>query len=210
MFSGSDSTTSLLVHIWLLLLFTLATWFLKAFKFATRLPWDFPSGSVGKKKSTCNAGYVGSIPGSRRSPGKGNGDPFQYSCLGNPIDRGAWWTTVHGAARVGHDLAATPPPPTRLEECFFLVSFTWMQMPPLPWRCRCGDTDCSPAEHPFSHLYPFSHSTLWLLHMVPTSAVCSPLWEMILLPSKGLPWNKIETPFHSLQILTWSGSLLIR
>ena len=40
-----------------------------------------------------------SIPGSGRSPGGGNGNPLQYSCLGNPMDRGAWWATVHGAAK---------------------------------------------------------------------------------------------------------------
>ena len=46
-----------------------------------------------------NAGDAGSIPGSGRSPGEGNGNPLQYSCLGNPMDRGAWWATVHGVAK---------------------------------------------------------------------------------------------------------------
>ena len=46
-----------------------------------------------------SAGDVGSIPGSGRSPGEGNGNPFQYSCLGNPIDRGACWTTVRGVTK---------------------------------------------------------------------------------------------------------------
>ena len=45
-----------------------------------------------------NTGDAGSIPGSGRSPGEGNGNPFQYSCLGNPKDREAWWATVHGVA----------------------------------------------------------------------------------------------------------------
>ena len=45
------------------------------------------------------------------SPGEGNGNPLQYSCLGNPMDRGAWQATVHGVARVGHGLATKPPPP---------------------------------------------------------------------------------------------------
>ena len=45
-----------------------------------------------------DAGNAGSIPGSGRSPGEGNGNPLQYSCLGNPMDRGAWWATVHGVA----------------------------------------------------------------------------------------------------------------
>ena len=46
---------------------------------------------------------VGSIPGSGRSPGEGNDSPLQYSCLENPMDRGAWWATVNGLKRVGHD-----------------------------------------------------------------------------------------------------------
>ena len=46
---------------------------------------------------------VGSIPGSGRSPGGKNGNPLQYSCLENPMDRGAWWATVHAVARVGDD-----------------------------------------------------------------------------------------------------------
>ena len=58
----------------------------------------FPGGSE-VKASACNAGDLGSIPGSGRSPGEGNGNPLQYSCLGNPMDRGAWWTTVHGVAK---------------------------------------------------------------------------------------------------------------
>ena len=41
---------------------------------------------------------AGSIPGSGRSPGEGNGNMLQYSCLENPMDRGAWWTTIHGVA----------------------------------------------------------------------------------------------------------------
>ena len=53
-------------------------------------------GSSDSKESVCNAGDLGSIPGSGRSPGEGNGNPLQYSCLENPTDRGAWWTTVHG------------------------------------------------------------------------------------------------------------------
>ena len=55
------------------------------------------------KESACN-GDVGLIPGSGRSPREGNGNPFQYSCLGNLTDRGGWWATVHGATRVQHDL----------------------------------------------------------------------------------------------------------
>ena len=53
-------------------------------------------GSSDCKESACNAGYPGLIPRSIRSPGEGNGNPIHYSCLENSMDRGAWWTTVHG------------------------------------------------------------------------------------------------------------------
>ena len=58
----------------------------------------FPEGSV-VKNLPANAGDVGSIPGSERSPGEGNGSPLQYSCLENPMDRANWWATVHRVAR---------------------------------------------------------------------------------------------------------------
>ena len=58
----------------------------------------FPGGSV-LKNLPANAGEVGSIPGLGRSPREGNGNPLQYSCLGNPMDRGAWWAIVHGVAK---------------------------------------------------------------------------------------------------------------
>ena len=54
----------------------------------------FPGGSEGKE-SACNVGDLGSIPGSGRSPGEGNGNPLQYCCLENSMDRGAWWAAVH-------------------------------------------------------------------------------------------------------------------
>ena len=57
----------------------------------------FPGDSVVKNPSA-NAGNLGSISGSGRSPGGGNGNPLQYSCLGNPMDRGALWATIHGVA----------------------------------------------------------------------------------------------------------------
>ena len=56
---------------------------------------DFP-GSSDSKASAYNVGDLGSIPGPGRSPGEGNDNPLQYSYLENPMDRGAWWTTVHG------------------------------------------------------------------------------------------------------------------
>ena len=58
----------------------------------------FPGGSDGKA-SACNAGDPALIPGSGSSPGEGNGNPLQCSCLGNPMDRGAWWATVLKVAK---------------------------------------------------------------------------------------------------------------
>ena len=58
----------------------------------------FPGGSEGKV-SVCNAGDLGLTPGSGRSPGEGNGNPLQYSCLENPMDREAWQTTVYGITK---------------------------------------------------------------------------------------------------------------
>ena len=57
-----------------------------------------PGGSE-VEASACNAGDLGLIPGSGRSPGEENGNPLQYSCLENPMDGGAWWATVHGVAK---------------------------------------------------------------------------------------------------------------
>ena len=59
---------------------------------------DSPDDSVVKNPSA-NAGDVGLIPGSRRSSGEGDGNLLQYSCLGNTMDRGTWWATVHGVAK---------------------------------------------------------------------------------------------------------------
>ena len=67
----------------------------------TRNGMGFPAGSVGKK-SACDAGDTGDsslIPGLGRSPGRGHGNALQYSCLGNPVDRGAWWATVNRVAK---------------------------------------------------------------------------------------------------------------
>ena len=61
-------------------------------------PLDFPGGSE-VKASAWNAGDMGSVPGLGRSPGEGNGNPLQYSCLKNPMEEGAWCATVHGVAK---------------------------------------------------------------------------------------------------------------
>ena len=83
------------------------------------------SGGSEVKTSACNEGDLGSIPGSGKSPGKGNGNPFQYSCLENPMYREAWWATVHGVASW-----------TRLSDCTFTFitnynhasHYTWLHL----------------------------------------------------------------------------------
>ena len=75
---------------------------------------DFPGGSEGKA-SACNAGDLGWIPGSGRSPGEGNGTPLQHCCLENPMDGGAWQAAVHGVAKNW----------TQLTDFAFFLSFTF-------------------------------------------------------------------------------------
>ena len=71
------------------------------------------------KNPPANSGDVGdssSVPGLKRFPGEGNGNPLQYSCLENPTERRARKATVHGVTRVRHDLATKPPPPPPSKE----------------------------------------------------------------------------------------------
>ena len=74
--------------------------------------WGFPGGQVVKNQpaNAGHAGDVGSISGSGRSPGEGNGNLFQYSCMENPMDLGAWQVTVNEVTRVGHNLATKSAP----------------------------------------------------------------------------------------------------
>ena len=79
----------------------------------------FPHSSVGKE-SACSAGDPGLIPGLGRSTGEGNGNPLQYSCLENPMDRGAWQAIVHGVTRVRHGLVTKAP-----RAHTFLIKVRW-------------------------------------------------------------------------------------
>ena len=91
----------------------------------------FPDGSA-IKNLPANAGKLGLIPGLGRS-GEGSGNPFQYSCLGNPMDRGAGWAAVHGVIRVRHIVAVQMPGHVRLfvtpwtRACQASLSFTISQ-----------------------------------------------------------------------------------
>ena len=83
----------------------------------------FPGDSM-VKNPPANAGDAGLIPGSRRSPGEGNGNWLQYSCLGNLKDRGARQATVHGVTRVRHDLAIKIAPKDVFETSLGSISLT--------------------------------------------------------------------------------------
>ena len=89
----------------ILLLLTIVQWLSEiGFEFS-----GFHGGSDGKE-TACNIGDPGLIPKLGRCPGEGNGNPLQYSCLENPMDRGAWWATVHRVLRVGHDWVTSDLP----------------------------------------------------------------------------------------------------
>ena len=80
---------------------------MRSFLWLSNMNEGFPGGSE-VKVSACNAGDLGSIPGSGRSPGEGNGNPLQYSCLEDPMERGAWWATVHGVTKSRTRLSDSP------------------------------------------------------------------------------------------------------
>ena len=94
------------------------------------------------KESACNTGDLGSIPRLGRSPGVGNGNPLQYSCLENPMERGGWWATVHGVTRVRHDLASTPLPPYCMKGAIWpslaALKCSGLKQQPLSYRPRFG------------------------------------------------------------------------
>ena len=81
------------------------------------------------KNPPANAGDEVLILGLGRFPGGGHGNPLQYSCLENPMDRGAWWATVHGVARIIHDVATKP---LLLITTIQLTLFTHSTLPPRP------------------------------------------------------------------------------
>ena len=87
MYSSLSLVNSVIPNWWLSTIFQRHQWVRGA-----------PGGSDGKE-SACNEGDVRSIPGLGRFPGEGKGKLLQYSCLGNPMDRGAWWATVHGVTK---------------------------------------------------------------------------------------------------------------
>ena len=88
----------LLYNIYLLIAMCSVFPSVQVFTVPQDISWGFPGGSVGKE-TACNAGDTSWIPGSGRSPGEGNGDPLQYSCLEKSMDGGAWQAAVYGVAK---------------------------------------------------------------------------------------------------------------
>ena len=95
-------------HIWTLEYFLKNKYLLSIYYAPSPILRGFPGGSE-VKTSLCNAGDPGSIPGSGRSPGEGNGNPLQYSCLENLIEEGAWWAPVHGITKSWKRLSFSSP-----------------------------------------------------------------------------------------------------
>ena len=93
---------------------------------------DFPGGS-GVKNWPASAGDMGLILGLGRSPGEGNGNPLQYSCLGNPLDRGAWQAIVHSVAKVSDTTSRLQTNPALLlTSCVNLVKLVDLSVPHFP------------------------------------------------------------------------------
>ena len=80
------------------------------------------------KNLPANAGDMGSIPGSGRSAGEANGNPLQYSCPGNPMDRGAWWAIVHGVTKESDTTEVTKQQHMTLENMFHLQFLLQMKL----------------------------------------------------------------------------------
>ena len=162
-------------------------------------PSGFPGGSVVKNPSA-NAADTGSIPGSERSPGEGNGNLLQYSCLGNPLDTGPWLATVHGVAK---ESDTTQQVNDYYHKCFTSLmelgkSFPDINQPPTiagpylhyrditnpiwtrtPWAphitemCCCSHQSCVNSRLAFSHLFAAAAAAAKSLQSCPT--LCDPI-----------------------------------
>ena len=147
--------------------------------FMPLLPFQgFPGGSDGKEPS-CNAGDRGSISGWGRPPGEGNGNPIQYSCLENPMDRGAWWVTVHGVAKESDTTKWLAHTHFHFRGCVYSfaivesLSHVWLFVTPM---------DCSTPGFPVLHYLPevahtHVHMTIFLLGFESFSNISRKSWE---------------------------------
>ena len=163
---------------------------------------SFPGGTVVKNPSA-NAGDprdVGSIPGSGRFTGGGNGNPLQYSCLGNPMDRGVWWARVHGVQKNRTQLSTHTH--TKLE--LVILKLLPLSAALILWHtCRTWALGDGP-----SHLMgPWEH---WIQ---PRNSTCAPGLELPQARTTSLPswWIRVRFNFvepNSKLVLYWPGSVL--
>ena len=124
-------------------------------KVTCNILWDFLHSSV-SKASACNAGDLDSIPGLGRSPEKGNGKPLQYSCLDNPIDRGAWKATVHRVAKSQTQLKHLSTH-ARMHVCMYIDRHICTCM-----HAQSCQTLCNPMDHrpPGSSVHELSQARI--------------------------------------------------
>ena len=111
------------------------------------------------KESACNAGDLGSSPGSRRSLGEGNGNPLQHSCLGKPMDRGACWATVHRVTKSWTQLRNWASSPSHM------TMTSAVQSPPclcyLPLNCFPGSTLSPRLDIRYQYKCDLSKTCIW-------------------------------------------------
>ena len=142
------------------------------------------------QETACNAGDTSLIPELGRSPGKGNGNPLQYSCLENSMDRGVWQATVYGVARVGHDLVTKPPPP-QTQETITIVKIMKINITPKSFFVPFCKPSLSMPPPKFS-LYTNSVHETWPCSSCSTTKdlvshyVVSSQPSMLLAPSSGV------------------------
>ena len=132
----------------------------------------FGTGGSDGIESACNAGDPGSIPGLGRSPGGGHNNPLQYSCLENFMERGAWWATVLGVQRVGHDWSD-------LAAVAAVAAGPWNARLLCPWDSSGKNTGVG-CYALFQEIFPTQGSNphlLCLLHWCVSSLPLAPPWK---------------------------------
>ena len=146
------------------------------------------------KNPPANAGDPGSIPGSGRFPGEGNGNLLQYSCLGNPTDWGACWGTAHGVARVRGDLVTKPLPPLswlhkglNTTEKLSMCTHTHADV--------CAHTHTGRRAHTHTHTHTCSHIISSLLEMIWEHFI---IWDMRTLSYENIYHMRYENILSSI------------
>ena len=118
--------------------------------------------------SACNAGDPGSITGLGRSLGEGNGNPLQYSCLENPMNKGAWRAAVNGVVGVGHDLATKPPTSTIHEPWFYYLIICLRAFSIIVYISSHAFSYCV-LHHSDVQLFIYSFLYQWLFTLFPST-----------------------------------------